>query len=617
MATFDQVLRLLDTSGGDEMLLASGRPICFLVQGSVRPLSSTPATTEQIVQLLGAALTQAARAALETAGLADFRHRSADGVDVDIHVETREGAVFVRVRRRGTGASEGGGELLLEEEEEEAPPAAAAAPGSAFPETARDFDFQDDGGGPLEIDAPEALVVEDLIGPAHAAPLASAGVAGLVTPAGLSGAPAAAAPSLSPPPHAGVPAAPAPAVSAGGVAPGTLEPMLGALLRFLVQQKGSDLHLAVGSPPRIRLHGMLLPLPNQPPLEASQVAAMLDSVLDDTQRRRFGTDMALDFSFSLPGLARFRSNACVERKGMRLVFRAIPPRIPTFEELGLPKGVDSLTKFPNGLILVTGPAGCGKTTTQAAIVDRINETWRDHVITVEDPIEYLHPAKSCLVNQREVGRHVRTFAEALKSALREDPDVILVGELRDLETIQLAITAAETGHLVLGTLHTIDAARTVDRIIDVFPGRQKTQIRSMVSESLRGVVSQQLIRTADGKGRVPAFELLLTDRSISNLIREGKTFQIANAIRLGKGRGMCAMDDSIVDLVRKGVVTRDAGLEHAANPDAMRKALDAAASPANANPARPGATGATGAGRPAGTPGAVPGGAKGHVRGGG
>lgn len=314
---------------------------------------------------------------------------------------------------------------------------------------------------------------------------------------------------------------------------------------------------------------------------------MIEAVLDPPQRQRFAAELALDFSFHLPGVARFRAHACQERKGPRLVFRAIGNRIPTLEELGLPRAAESLTQFPNGLILVTGPAGCGKTTTQAALIDRVNTTWKDHVITVEDPVEYVHPLKGCLVNQREVGRHVRTFAEALKSALREDPDVILIGELRDLETIQLAITAAETGHLVLGTLHTIDAARTVDRLIDVFPGRQKIQIRGMVSESLRGVISQQLIPTADGRGRVAAFELMLTDRPIANLIREGKTFQLPNAIRLGRSRGMCAMDDSILELITRGLITPAAGLEHASNPEALRKSIDANRPPtAPASPAR-------------------------------
>ena len=287
----------------------------------------------------------------------------------------------------------------------------------------------------------------------------------------------------------------------------------------------------------------------------------------------------MDFSLDLPGLGRFRANAYEQRKGLDLVLRAIPAQVPTLASLGLPASVAKLTEFPNGLILVTGPSGCGKSSTQAAIIDRINETWHDHIITVEDPIEFVHPAKSCLVNQREVGTHVRSFAEALRSALREDPDVILVGELRDLETIQLAITAAETGHLVVGTLHTIDAAHTIDRLIDVFPGQQKVQIRTMVSESLRGVISQKLLPTADQKGRVAAFEVLLADRSVANLIREGKTFQIPNILRVGKAKGMCAMDDSIIELVRTKRVLPQVALEEMERPGELQKLLDAARRP--------------------------------------
>ncbi|MGC4114390.1 MAG: type IV pilus twitching motility protein PilT [Myxococcales bacterium] len=367
-------------------------------------------------------------------------------------------------------------------------------------------------------------------------------------------------------------------------------------LRTLVDNNGSDLHLAPGSPPRIRVRGELVGV-GDTLLTPTDLEAMFEQVLDADQKQRWKKDFALDFSLDVLGIGRFRANAFRQRKGLNLVFRSIAPRIPTLAELGLPPAAERLTTFPNGLILVTGPAGCGKSTTQAAIVDRINETWHDHVITVEDPIEFVHPVKHCLVNQREVGTHVRTFAEALRSALREDPDVILVGELRDLETIQLAITAAETGHLVLGTLHTIDAARTVDRLVDVFPGEQKLQMRSMVSESLRGVISQRLLPAAEGNGRVAAFELLLSDRSISNLIREGKTFQIANILKTSKAKGMVAMDDSIIALARARKITVEVALQNMERPEDLTKLLKQLGPTgflAPPGPARPGAPAAGG-----------------------
>jgi len=381
-------------------------------------------------------------------------------------------------------------------------------------------------------------------------------------------------PAAAQPPASALPVAAAPAMAASPATRAAAGQKLVALLRHLVSLGGSDLHISAGAPPRIRLHGRLAPL-EMPPIAADESSAMAEAVLDEKQRARFLRELSIDYAFELSGVGRFRSSVVKQRRGTSLVFRSIPLTIPTMAELGLPPSVEGLTKFPNGLVLVTGPAGAGKSTTLSVILDRINETWSDHIITVEDPIEYVHPAKNCLVNQREVGTHVRNFAEALKSALREDPDVIMVGELRDLETIQLAITAAETGHLVLGTLHTVDAAKTIDRLIDVFPGGQKAQIRGMVSESLRGVVSQQLVPTADGRGRVAAFEVLVTDRSISNLIRESKTFQIGNAMKLGKSRGMVTMDDSLADLVTKGTITAEVALASTESPEALRKQLDA------------------------------------------
>jgi twitching motility protein PilT len=479
--------------------------------------------------------------------------------------------------------------------------------------TGRDFEMGGAAEEPLELDVGDHSVPAAPAGgslPAHPVSReAPAPSAGSLRPAAAAGAPSgwadddelmpANGPSAPPAPapkrnaptppdrRPVAPAAPAPAAvlasaPAHATGGGNLGSTLPRMLQALVDNGGSDLHLAPGSPPRIRIRGELVGM-GDALLTSGELEQMYEHVLDPEQKERWKKEFALDFSLDVPGLGRFRANVFRQRKGINLVFRAISPKVPTLAELGLPPAAEKLTTFPNGLILVTGPAGCGKSTTQAAIVDRINETWHDHVITVEDPIEFVHPVKNCLVNQREVGTHVRTFAEALRSALREDPDVILVGELRDLETIQLAITAAETGHLVLGTLHTIDSARTVDRLIDVFPGEQKLQMRSMVSESLRGVISQRLLPLAEGNGRVAAFELLLADRSISNLIREGKTFQIPNILKTGKAKGMVSMDDSVIALVKAKKITVEVALQNMERPEELTKLLKAA------GPQRPGA----------------------------
>ena len=326
------------------------------------------------------------------------------------------------------------------------------------------------------------------------------------------------------------------------------------LLAFGVKNKASDLHLSAGLPPMIRVHGDVRRI-NLPPLEHKEVHAMVYDIMNDAQRKQLEETWECDFSFAVPNLARFRVNAFQQNRGAGAVFRTIPTEIWTLEDLACPKIFKELINQPQGLILVTGPTGSGKSTTLAAMVDHVNKNEYGHILTIEDPIEFVHTSQKCLVNQREVHRDTHGFNEALRSALREDPDYILVGELRDLETIRLALTAAETGHLVFGTLHTSSAAKTVDRIIDVFPAGEKPMVRSMLSESLRAVVSQSLLKKVGG-GRIAAHEIMVGIPAIRNLIREDKVAQMYSSIQTGQQYGMQTLDQCLLDLVRRGLVTR-------------------------------------------------------------
>jgi len=336
------------------------------------------------------------------------------------------------------------------------------------------------------------------------------------------------------------------------------------MLKFAAVSGASDLHIAAESIPLMRIHGELQRF-KMNALSGKETMEWILEVLNPEQKQIFEKNLDLDFCYEVSGLGRFRTNVLKQRRGVNAVFRIIPQKIPALQELGFPQVVRNLTDFHQGMVLVTGSSGCGKSTTLAAMVDFINSNRKVHIITVEDPIEYIHPIKKANVTQREVKRHTETFASALKASLREDPDVILIGEMRDLETIQMAITAAETGHLVLGTLHTRSASKTVDRIIDVFPPGQQNQIRTMVSESLRGVVTQQLIRRADGQGRVMAYEILLSNLAIANLIREGKTFQIPSVMQMGAKEGMALMDQMLAKMVQTKQITYEQAVARAEN----------------------------------------------------
>ncbi|HWU67029.1 MAG TPA: type IV pilus twitching motility protein PilT [Methylophilus sp.] len=340
------------------------------------------------------------------------------------------------------------------------------------------------------------------------------------------------------------------------------------LLAFSVKNKASDLHLSSGLPPMIRVHGDVRKI-NLPAMEHAEVHRMLYDIMNDSQRKVYEETLECDFSFEIPDLARFRVNAFNQQRGAGAVFRTIPSKVLTLDELNAPKVFKDIADTPRGIVLVTGPTGSGKSTTLAAMIDYINETQMSHVLTVEDPIEFVHTSKKSLINQREVGPHTQSFENALRSALREDPDVILVGEMRDLETIRLALTAAETGHLVFGTLHTSSAAKTIDRVVDVFPAAEKEMVRSMLSESLRAVISQTLCKTKDEQGRVAAHEIMMGTPAIRNLIRENKIAQMYSAIQTGQSMGMQTLDQNLQDLVKRNVISAAEARTKAANRDTI------------------------------------------------
>lgn len=334
-------------------------------------------------------------------------------------------------------------------------------------------------------------------------------------------------------------------------------PTLAAILSKAVEAKASDVHIHAGAPLQMRINGALKEL-RTGVLDAQAVEFILKDALSDEERAQLNADMDFDTALVMPNVGRFRSSFYKQQRGWDAVFRPIAAEPPTLEQLGLPATLKKLADYHQGLVLLTGPAGCGKSSTMAALVRMLNESRNDHIITVEDPIEYVHQQKGCVVNQRQAGKHTKSFANALRAALREDPDIIIIGELRDLETISLAITAAETGHLVIGTLHTNNAIRTINRVLDVFPPKQQSQIRAMVSESLRAIVSQRLVPTVDGSRRVPAIETLFVKPSVSNLIREEKTFQIRSVMQTGRSEGMVLLDESLNDLVKAGTISKAA-----------------------------------------------------------
>jgi twitching motility protein PilT len=347
------------------------------------------------------------------------------------------------------------------------------------------------------------------------------------------------------------------------------------LLLEVIERNASDLHLTAGAHPTVRVRGHLHRLESYPVMTTEQTREIIYSILTNDQRQRLENEWQLDFAYAIPGRARFRVNAYYQRAAVGAAFRLIPFSIKTVEELGLPSVMHELARKPRGFVLVTGPTGSGKSTSLAAVIDEINETRSEHIMTIEDPIEFLHGHKQCIVNQREIGSDASSFGAGLKGALRQDPDVILVGEMRDLDTIHTALTAAETGHLVFATLHTQDTPQTIDRIIDVFPASQQQQVRVQLSVALQGIITQQLLPTADGAGRVAACEVLLATPAIRNLIREGKTHQIYSSLQTGGQLGMQTMDAALATLVRTGKITQQLAEARSGTPEELRRLLGA------------------------------------------
>jgi twitching motility protein PilT len=361
------------------------------------------------------------------------------------------------------------------------------------------------------------------------------------------------------------------------------------VLTRMAEQRASDVHLTPGYPPALRVRGRIAPMEEYGRLLPQDTRDTVYSLLNDDQRKKFESNKQLDLAYAVPGVSRFRVNCFFQRGSISAAFRRIPHQIPDLDELGLPKVLEDLTRKPRGLVLVTGPTGSGKSTTLAAMLNIINGEREEHILTIEDPIEFLHGHKRCIVNQREIGADAQDFASALKAALREDPDVILVGEMRDLETMETALTAAETGHLVFATLHTQSTAQTVDRIIDVFPAQQQSQVRMQLSIGLQGIVTQQLLPTVDGSGRVVACEVLVPTPAVRNLIREGKTHQIYSAIQTSGSTGMQTMDAHLAQLVRLGRISRKLAEQRASVPEELKRLLG----PAPASQGTPAAAGST------------------------
>ena len=487
MAQLDRFLNLLVTNNGSALILVEGDVATVTIKDSARPVMKQQLTGTQILTLVREIAPPDKPHALDATGAGRFEYSSADGTfDVAL---TQTGKILARIEPKAVSTNG---------VKPNAAPAKAAAPQAVPPQAARP-------------QAPAPQVAAPRVGAANA----------------------------------GTPMTQARRVAATG---NPAFDKIESLLRTLVGNKASDLHLRAGSPPLLRASGEIAPIPNEPALTSDDIDAMLNTLMLEQNRIEFKELNDTDFAHEIPGVARFRGNALRERKGTGAVFRAVPASVVTVEEMGISQEVQRLCHLTKGLVLVTGPTGSGKSTTLCALIDLINRTRSDHVITIEDPIEFVHESKKCLITQRHVGVHTSSFKHALRAALREDPDIVLVGELRDLETVSMAIETAETGHLVFGTVHTSTAVSTIDRVIDQFPPDRQPQIRVMLSESLKGVISQVLCKKIGG-GRVAAREILLSTPSVSNLIREGKTFQLPSVLQTSRRLGMVTMNDALIDLV--------------------------------------------------------------------
>jgi twitching motility protein PilT len=523
VSAVEGMLKMLNETSARGLRLAVGHPAKILDSaGTTQDASSHPLTRQEILQLIGPIIPEQARRRLPQESSVEFDHASPSG------------PFKVTILRNGS-------EIAVSIVPDTGAPATPPAPSTPAKPL------------PLVPPPPQTAPVE---GAAPVAPDARVAPGAPVAPA------APVAPVAPAAPVARVaPVAPDARASVGA-------PAIDRLFRLMVEAKSSDLHLSSGMPPLIRKDGKIQPLETDAKaITPSEMIALIDPIMPPPNQEEFARRNDTDFAYEIKGLGRFRANVFVDRKGRGAVFRVIPAKILTAEELGLSPAIMKLCKLNKGLVLVTGPTGSGKSTTLCAMIDYINRTRNDHIITIEDPIEFVHENKGCLINQREVGTHTEGFKTALRAAMREDPDIMLVGELRDLETVAIAIETAETGHLVFGTLHTTTAASTVDRVIDQFPTDQQAQIRIMLSESLKGVIAQNLCRKIGG-GRVAALEVLLINSAIANLIREAKTFQIPSMMQVGRAAGMVALNDALMDLVTKKLVEPE---------EAYLKAVDKAA----------------------------------------
>jgi twitching motility protein PilT len=489
MAQLDRFLNILVSNNATALIMSEGNVATVTIKDSARPVMKQPLTSAQILTLVREIAPSDHPHALDAQGGVRFEYTSADGT-FDVAL-TQNGKVSARIERKSAAAN-----------------GASPAPNGVLP----------------NVEAPKVEAGRMQTPQAEASTAAAA----------QTSAPKAEAPRVA---------------STGNRALDRIE----TLLRTLVSKKASDLHLRAGSPPMLRASGEIESIPNEPILSSDDIDAMLATVMLEHNREEFKELNDTDFAHEIPGVARFRGNALRDRKGTGAVFRAIPAAVVTVEQMGLSQEVQRLCHLTKGLVLVTGPTGSGKSTTLCALIDLINRTRSDHVITIEDPIEFVHESKKCLITQRHVGVHTSSFKHALRAALREDPDIVLVGELRDLETVSMAIETAETGHLVFGTVHTSTAVSTVDRVIDQFPPDRQAQIRVMLSESLKGVISQVLCKRIGG-GRVAAREIMLSTPSVSNLIREGKTFQLPSVLQTSRRLGMVTMNDALIELVDSGQV---------------------------------------------------------------
>ncbi len=521
MAQLDRLLSVMVSNRANALLLNEGDVAQLEVPGGVRPVTKQPLTSQQVVSLLREIAPSDAASRLDSGEQTVFQYTSDDGIFVARALQT-DGRWEATVRidddgsfLRETGAQVGGATSVATPVAAAALRAPAAAPAAARP-------------APATPAAPRSAPVTG------AQPVVT-GAQPVVTGA---------------PPAGRVVASELPNVF---VADPRAKIEIDTLLRQLVSKGGSDLHLRVGEPPVLRLHGEMMRIEGREPVTDDLMRAMLLSIMPERNRNEFEELHDTDYAYEIEGTARFRANASMERKGPAAVFRVIPAQMVTVEQMGVTPEVQQLCYLTKGLVLVTGPTGSGKSTTLCSLIDLVNRSRTDHVITIEDPIEFVHPNKNCIITQRQVGVHTKSFKSALRAALREDPDIILVGELRDLETVAIAIETAETGHLVFGTLHTTTAAGTVDRIIDQFPADRQEQIRVMLAESLKGVISQTLCKKIGG-GRVAAREILLTNPAISNLIRESKVFQINSVLQTSRKLGMVTLNDALIDLVDGNLV---------------------------------------------------------------